>query len=63
MNAFKDCSKLRIITIKSTRITKIGANAFKGINKKATINVPKTKKKVYIKLLKEKGQPKTTKIK
>ncbi len=59
---FKD-SKLKTITIKSKYLTKVGAKAFKGINKKAKIKVPKSEKKAYKKLLKKKGQAKTVKIK
>ena len=62
-NAFNGCASLKTVTIKSTKITKVGAGAFKGINKKATIKVPKAKKKAYTKLLKNKGQAKTVKIK
>ena len=62
-NAFAGCTKLNTIMLKTTKLQKIGANAFKGINKKATISVPKAKKKAYIKLLKGKGQAKTVKIK
>ena len=54
---------MKSITIKSKKLRKVGAGAFKGINKKATINVPKAKKKAYTKLLKGKGQAKTVKIK
>ena len=62
-NAFTGCGSLKTITIKGKSLKKIGANAFKGINKKATIKVPKAKKKAYTKLLKNKGQAKTVKIK
>ena len=55
-NAFKKMSSLKKITIKSTTIKKVGANAFKGINKNAVIKVPKSKKKAYEKLFKGKGQ-------
>ena len=54
---------MKSITIKSKKLSKVGAGAFKGINKKATISVPKAKKKAYTKLLKGKGQAKTVKIK
>jgi DNA-directed RNA polymerase subunit RPC12/RpoP len=62
-NAFNGCSKLKTINIKSTKLKKVGAGAFKGINKNASIKVPKAKKKAYTKLLKNKGQAKTVKIK
>ena len=48
----QDAVSLRKITIKSTKLKKIGKNAFKGINKKAVIRIPKSKKKTYKKLLK-----------
>lgn len=60
---FKGCSKLKTITINSNVLKKVGKNAFKGINKKASIKVPKKKKKAYQKLLKRKGQSKSVKIK
>lgn len=54
-NAFKNCKKLKKITIKSTYLTKIGGNAFKGISKKAKIYVPKKKYKKYKKLIAKKS--------
>lgn len=62
-NAFSGCKNLKKITIKSTVLKKVGGSAFKKINAKATIKVPKAKKKAYTKLLKKKGQAKTVKIK
>lgn len=64
-NAFKNCKKLKKITIKSTYLTKIGGNAFKGISKKAKIYVPKKKYKKYKKLIAKKntGWKKTMAIK
>ncbi len=63
-NAFKGKSKIKKITIKSTTITSIGKNAIKGINKKATIKVPKSKYSNYKKLFKSKtGYKKSMKIK
>ena len=55
--AFYGCNNLKKITIKSTKLTekKIGDKAFKGINKKAVIKVPKSILKKYKKILKEKG--------
>ena len=40
---------------KQLKENKIGDKAFKGINKKAVIKVPKSKLKKYKKILKEKG--------
>ena len=50
------------ITVKGTALTKVGKNAFKGINAKAKIKVPKKKLSAYQKLMKNKGQSKTVKI-
>ena len=61
--AFNGDSKLKKITVRSIILSKVGAKAFKGIQKKAVIKVPKKKLKVYKKLLKGKGQAKTVKIK
>ena len=60
-NAFCGCKKLKKIIIKTTKLTKksIGANAFKGICKKAVVKCPKTKKKAYKKILLKKGMKKT----
>lgn len=56
-NAFKGCSKVKKITIKSKKLTaaKVAKNAFKGINKNATVKVPKNKVKAYTKIVKTKG--------
>ena len=62
-NAFNGCSSLQNINIKSTKLKTVGTGAFKGINKKATIKVPKAKKKAYTKLLSGKGQAKSVKVK
>ena len=61
--AFNGCSKLKKITVKSTYLTSVGSNAFKGIYKKAVINVPAAKLTKYKKLMKNKGQKKTVTIK
>lgn len=60
--AFAGCKKLRKITIKTKKLKSVGKKAFKGINKNAVIKVQKAKKKAYTKLLKNKGQAKTVKI-
>lgn len=60
--AFAGCKELKKITIKSKKLASVGTKAFKGINKKAVIKVPKAKKKAYVKLLKNKGQAKSVKI-
>lgn len=61
-SAFANCGSLKKITIKSNSL-KIGKKAFKGISKKATVKVPKAKKKAYKKLLKKAGLPTKAKIK
>lgn len=62
--AFSGCKQLKTITIKSTVLKSIGKNAIKGINKKATIAVPKKQYSKYKQLLKSKtGYKKTMKIK
>lgn len=56
-NAFYGCKNLKSITIRSTQLTEkmVGGNAFKGIDRKAVIKVPKEKHKIYQKLLKSRG--------
>lgn len=60
-NAFKGCHNLSKITIRTTKLTKtsIGKHAFKKINAKATIKVPRTKLKRYKKYMKAAGAAKT----
>ncbi|MFD1401300.1 glycosyl hydrolase family 95 catalytic domain-containing protein [Robinsoniella peoriensis] len=55
--------KLKDITIKSKRLKKVYNEAFKGIYKKAEIDVPSSKVNYYQKLFKNKGQSKDVKIK
>lgn len=62
-NAFAGCSRLKKVTIKSVKIKKIGKNAFKDINKKTVIKIPKSKNKTYKKLLKKSGLKRTVRIK
>ncbi|MGN0152870.1 MAG: leucine-rich repeat protein [Lachnospiraceae bacterium] len=61
---FAGCKNLKSITIKTTKLTSknVGSNAFKGINAKATIKVPKSKLSSYKKLLKSKGVSSKAKI-
>ncbi len=61
--AFYNCKKLKKITVKGTKLKSVGAKVFKGIHKKATIKVPKSKLKAYKKLMKQKGQASSVKIK
>ena len=62
-NAFFGCKKLKKITVKSNVIKSIGAKAFKKVNAKATVSVPKAKKAAYKKLFKKAGMPAKAKIK
>ena len=51
--AFAKCKKLKKVTIKAKGIKSIKKGAFKGVKKSCKIRVPKSKKKVYKKLLKK----------
>lgn len=53
-NAFFKCKSLKMVNIKSVLLTKKTANkkAFKGVNKKMVIKVPKKVKKAYVKMFK-----------
>ncbi len=63
--AFSGCGRLKSMTVKTSRLKSksIGAKAFKGINAKAAIKVPKKKKASYAKIFKAKGAGKKVKIK
>ena len=56
-NAFKGCSNLKTVNIKTTELKKntVGRNAFKGIHAKAKVKVPGKKLKAYKTILKAKG--------
>lgn len=60
--AFYGCKSLKTITVKTTSLKSVGANALKGINAKATIKVPSAKLTAYKTLLKGKGQSSSVKI-
>lgn len=64
-NAFSSCKKLRTVIIKSKKLTKksVAKGAFSGISKKTVVKVPKSKYKIYKKLLLAKGLHKKAKIK
>lgn len=64
-NAFANSKKLKKIVIKSTKMTKktVKNSAFKGVSKKATVDVPNKKAKTYKKLFQKKGLPKACKVK
>lgn len=59
--AFYKSGKLKKLVIKTKKLTKktIGANAFKGIFKKAVVKTPKAKKNAYKKIFLKKGMKKT----
>lgn len=61
--AFLNCKKLKSIYITATDLRSVGNNALKGINKKCKIYVPEIKLKEYKKMIKNKGQKKTVKVK
>ena len=61
--AFFKCSSLKLIQLKTTKLKKVGSGAFSGIHAKAVIRVPAKKLKTYQRLLKNKGQKKSVKIK
>lgn len=60
-NAFSGCSNLKTVNIRTTKLTGIGSNAFKGINKKVKFSITKKvtgkKLKKYIKMLKKSKAP------
>ncbi len=53
--AFNGCKSVKSVTIKGSKLKKVGKKAFKGLNKKAKIYVPKKYFKKYKKLLKKSG--------
>ncbi|MBO5303534.1 MAG: leucine-rich repeat protein [Lachnospiraceae bacterium] len=61
--AFYKDAKLKKVIFKSTKPKSIGKNAFKGIAKKATIDVPNKQKNKYKKLLKSAKTPSSVKVK
>lgn len=63
--AFNGCKNLKRIVIKSKKLTleKTGSNAFKGINSKAVIKVPKSRITSYKKIIYVKGAGKSVKVK
>lgn len=63
-NAFKGCENVKTIKIKSTHLTSgsIAEDAFADIPEDATIKVPKSKYKAYLKLLRKKGLSRKVKI-
>lgn len=61
--AFADNKKLKWIDINSTKITKVGKDAFRGIKKDTMILCPKQCKEKYQTMFEQAGLPKGMKIK
>lgn len=60
--AFKNCGSLKKVIIKTKKLSRVGANAFRGIDSAAKISVPAKKLKGYQILLKGKGQSRRVKF-
>ena len=60
-SAFKDCAKLKTVTINAAKLKTVGKDAFAGIQKKATFKCPKKQKDAYKKLIKP-NAPKNVKF-
>jgi hypothetical protein len=56
--AFKDCTALKTFTIKSSKLRRVGYDAFSGTPKKVKFSVPKSKKSSYKKMFKAAGAKK-----
>ncbi|MEY8517325.1 leucine-rich repeat domain-containing protein [Lachnospiraceae bacterium 29-84] len=61
-HAFYKEGNLKNVTVYSKTLKRVGKNAFKGIHKKAYIDVPDRKAKAYKKLLKKAAPPKGVSI-
>jgi hypothetical protein len=61
--AFKGCTKLKKVTVKSTRLKKVGKGALKDVDKNVVIKVPKEKLITYKKIFQGKGQKSTAVMK
>lgn len=61
--AFYNCKKLKNLTINSKKLKTVGENSFKNMYSKAKIKVPSSKISKYKKLMQDKGQKNTVKIK
>ena len=60
-SAFKDCKKLKTVTINAAKLKTVGKDAFSGIQKKAAFKCPKKQKDAYKKLIKP-NAPKNAKF-
>ena len=61
--AFYGDSALKFLNVRTKSLKSVGSKALKGINKKAVIKVPSSKRAAYKKVLKNKGQSSTVNIK
>ncbi|MBR6404050.1 MAG: leucine-rich repeat protein [Eubacterium sp.] len=61
-NVFANCKNLKKVNIKTIKLKKIGANAFKGINKKVKFKINKKRLARYTKMIKKAKAPKTSKF-
>ena len=63
-NAFQNCPNLKTINIKSKKLNAdcVSDNAFKGVGRNVTVNVPKNKVKSYKSLFQKKGLCKQAKV-
>ncbi|MCR5104366.1 MAG: leucine-rich repeat protein [Eubacterium sp.] len=59
---FFGCNNLKTVTVKTKRLKTVGKNAFKGINRKAVIRVPKNYIDKYTKLVAKGKAPKGVKV-
>ena len=59
---FFGCNNLKTVTVKTKRLKTVGKNAFKGINSKAVIRVPKNYIDKYTKLVAKGKAPKGVKV-
>ena len=56
-SSFAKSTKLKQITFKTKKLNKVGKKAFKGIDKKVVVNVPKKQYKKYVSLMKKGNVP------
>ncbi len=60
---FMNCTSLKSFTIKSSKLRRIGYDAFKGTPKKVKFSLPKSRKATYKNMLKKAGASKKAKFK
>lgn len=53
-SAFESCKKLKTVAIKTTKLSKVCKNAFKGVASNVTFKIPKKKYTAYVKAIKAK---------